>query len=94
VRAPTLIKDPSAVLDYGFDWRERGWLQEAETVIASSWSIPPALVEVTSGIEGGIKTVVWLSGGLVGQDYTITNQITTSAGRTDERSINLRMRER
>jgi hypothetical protein len=37
---------------------------------------------------------VWLSGGTVGERYTVTTRITTSAGRTDDRSIEIWVRQR
>jgi len=30
---------------------------------------------------------IWLSGGVVGMRYTVTNRITTEGGRTEERSL-------
>lgn len=90
---PTLLKDPSAELDYGFDWAERGWLQDGETVVAQVWTIPPGLTLITSQIVGS-KTVAWIAGGTAGTEYTIACRITTSGGRTDERSITLKVRER
>lgn len=33
------------------------------------------------------RTTVWLSGGIAGQSYTVNNRITTSGGRTNDRSF-------
>lgn len=41
----------------------------------------------------GIVTV-WLSGGDTGSTYDVACRITTDAGRTDERTIHIRIRER
>lgn len=90
---PTFIKDPSASLDYGFDWLVRAWLAAGETIVTSVWTVPAGLSMITSGLSGG-KSVVWLAGGVVGVTYTVTNTITTSAGRTDERSIQIQVLER
>lgn len=90
---PVLIKDPSAELDYGFDWSARSWLDAGETISAAVWTIPAGLTLITSQIVGS-KTVAWIGGGTAGTDYTIACRITTSAGRTDERSMTLRVRER
>lgn len=40
------------------------------------------------------KATVWLSGGTAGHIYTVTNRITAAVGRTDERSITLRVQDR
>lgn len=40
------------------------------------------------------KATVWLSGGTAGQIYTVTNRITTAAGRTEDRSFAIRVEER
>ena len=85
------LKDPDAVLDYGFDWLD--WLANGETISTSTWTIPTGLTE-DSETETSTTTKVWLSGGTAGIDYTITNKIVTSAGRTDERSITIMVEER
>jgi hypothetical protein len=56
--------------------------------------VPSGLTQITAGITGGTITVVWIGGGTVGTDYTLVNRIVTSAGRTDERSIIIRVRNR
>lgn len=50
-----------------------------------------------SSASNGSKTTsaasVWLSGGVVGRSYTISNRITTTGGRTDSRSIEIKVRK-
>lgn len=81
-------KDPDAVLDFGFDWSE--WLDSdiSEVISTSTWTVP-------SGIDGDNEshddstTMIWISGGTAGATYLITNKITTSAERIDERSFKI-----
>ena len=85
-------KDPQAVLDYTIDWTK--WLDEVGDAIATStWVVPSGLTKVTETNTSKIATV-WLSSGTDGTNYTVTNRITTAAGRTDDRSITIRVRER
>lgn len=77
-------KDPLAVLDYGWDWGTAGWLASGETIASSTWTATAGITMQTP-TNTATTTTVWLAGGTVGTPYTITNKITTSAGRTDER---------
>jgi len=83
-------KDPDAVLDYAIDWSR--WLG-SDTIQTSTWTVPPGLTEVTSSHTTTTATI-WLSGGTAGETYTVTNRIVTAGGRTDERSIYLRVEQR
>ena len=83
------LKDPDASLDYSVDWGN-GYLQSGETLATSIWTIFPAdMNEVISGNTPTIATIT-VSGGIAGRIYQLTNRITTSDGRTDERSITIR----
>ena len=86
-------KDPQAVLDYGFDWSGSGWLAVGETISTSNWTVEAGITK-DSDTNDTTTTTIWLSGGTAGEDYTVTNTITTSASRTDERSIIVAVRER
>ena len=85
------VKDPASVLDYGFDWSP--WLSGAEVITSSTWYIDSGL---TGGSESfnDTSTLVFLSGGGVGQDYTVTNRIVTDGNRTVERSFQVQIRDR
>lgn len=90
-------KDPDSIIDYGRNWgpsvNNVGWLETDETIITSGWNIttdkedtPTLLLGVTGIGVDGKATVAWLSGGTVGISYNLTNTITTSKGRTEDRT--------
>ena len=85
------LKDPSAVLDWAFDWTD--WLATSETITSHTITADPGIV-VDSSTENAGKVTVWLSGGTAGEWYEIACLITTSAGRTDERTISIQIQER
>lgn len=84
-------KDPSGVLDYSFDWATN-WLG-ADTISTSTWTVPAGIVKDSDSDSSGVTTV-WLSGGTPGTQYTITNTIVTAAGRTEERSVIINVKQR
>ena len=85
------LKDPSAVLDYVFDWTE--WLATGETITDQTITADTGIT-VDSSTESDGKVIVWLSGGTAGINYKVACLITTSAGRTDERTIWINVVER
>ena len=85
------LKDPSAVLDYVFDWTE--WLATGETITDHTITADTGIT-VDSSTESGGKVTVWLSGGTAGENYKVACLITTSAGRTDERTIWIKVTNR
>ncbi len=95
---PTYLKDPDAKLDYGFDWKapsEDGgpWLANGETIVTSTWNVPIGITKESDSADD-TETVIWLSGGVVGIEYKITNQIVTNAGRKDNRTMKIQVKER
>jgi hypothetical protein len=84
-------KDPDAVLDYQLDWSD--WLPDGDTIATSVWSVPVGLTE-DSDTNTTTTATVWLSGGTAGTEYQVANTITTADGRTDERTIKIKVVER
>jgi len=76
--------DLDATMDYGFTWA--AWLASGETIVTSTW-----ITGLTTGTESntGIITTVFLSGGILGTGYTLTNRVITSLGRTEDRSMTI-----
>lgn len=91
-----LMKDPSAVLDYAIDWGAE-YLGDDDLLAKSSWTVEPNEadgVAVVSSNYGGRLSSVQASGGVPGKLYRLSNSVTTQSGRTDERSIVLRVERR
>ena len=84
-------KDSDAVLDYAFDWSD--WLATGET-IASYVVTPDTGITKDSDSQADGVVTVWLSGGTAGINYKVACKITTSAGRTDERTIWIKVSNR
>ena len=91
LRLQNPLKDPSAVLDYVFDWTE--WLATGETITDHTITADTGIT-VDSSTELDGKVTVWLSGGTAGVNYKVACLITTSAGRTDERTIWIKVTNR
>jgi len=88
----SFTKDSAAVLDYLIDWSE--WLATAETITASTMTVDPAGLTVQSTSFTATTATVWLTGGALGARHAVTNHITTSAGRQDDRTITVTIRDR
>lgn len=87
--------DPQEVLDYGIEWS--GFLAEvepADSISLSTWSITPAGPVLSSDSVTGDVARVFVAGAAKGALYQLSNWITTSQGRTAERSITLRCENR
>jgi hypothetical protein len=86
----TFVKDPSAVLDYKFDWAT--WLG-VDAISSYVLAVQSGLVQASA--SNTITSVtVWLSGGTAGQSYSVACRIVTAAGRTDERTISILVQDR
>ena len=94
------LKDPAAIVDYTFDWDD-GYLDATssprETISTSTWTISPADspgMTVDSSSKTATTATAFFTGGVVGVVYLATNQIVTTGGRTDERTITIRVGDR
>lgn len=86
------LKDPASRESYSINWND--YLVGAETISASTWAFPDDLTQYSTPTNAAGITSIWLTGGEHGEEYTVTNQITTSTGRIDERSLKILCRER
>jgi hypothetical protein len=88
----TIKKDPNATLDYPFDWSE--WLDAiSDTINAVVWTLDPTLSLVSSSFTA-VTATPFISGGTVGTTVSVACKITTVGGRTDERTIWLKIVQR
>ena len=84
------VKDPLAVKDYTVDWS--AWLG-SDTIATSSWSLPSGITKVSDSIiSSSTKTLIWLSGGTIANDYECYNTITTAGNRTERAMIKIQVR--
>jgi hypothetical protein len=90
---PTITKDPNATLDYTFDFTD--WLAVVADTIASVtfWGVTGVMV-LGSGIVAGKKVTVWVTGGTSGTTGSVTARIVTTGGRTDDRTIFFKVKDR
>ena len=88
----TFGKDPNAVLDYVIDWGDE-WLEAGDEISTSTWTVPTGITK-DSDTKTTTTTTIWLSGGTDGVSYDIVNRIVTTGGRTDDRTITIKVRER
>jgi len=86
----SFVKDPDATLDYKADWTL--WLKD-DIINQSSWIVPAGLTKEAEAVDNTTATV-WLSGGTLGQKYEVINRIITTAGRTDDRTLTIRIRHK
>lgn len=95
---PVATKDPQSKLDYGFDWITDGWLPLGDHITSASWSQSHAAgvedLVLSQGTFGDGLALIWIEGGDVGKDYRLTCEINTQAGRRDDRTFILKIRER
>jgi hypothetical protein len=90
-------KDPSDVKFYTMDWTNG--VNEGATIVTSMWTIETIsgdddLVEEDSDIiTGNLITRILLSGGTDGNNYDVTNTITTTDGETLEKTGVVRVRQ-
>ncbi len=88
----TFTKDPDAVLDYSVDWS--AWLA-GDQIATSAWLLEQgALLEIVTDTKIATKATVWLRGGQKGTTYLVTNRIVTMGGRTDDRTITVKVEDR
>jgi hypothetical protein len=99
------IKDPDAVLDYRWDWKaatngtgRTDWLADGETISTYTVSVPAGtgglVLDSDETTNNATSVTAWLSAGVAGTDYPVACHIVTSAGREDERTIVVQVRER
>ncbi len=82
-------KDPDAVLDYTVNWSD--WLTPiADTIVTSTW-VPDTSLTVVSSSHSASSATAFVSGGVLDTEVLLTNRITTAGGRTDDRSITLKI---
>lgn len=91
-----IVKDPTAELQYGMDWKE--WLELGDTIVTTDWTVETTGTSValvaSSGGQLDSVALVTITGGTVGEIYTVRNTIETQQGYVDSRRFRIRVQDR
>ena len=84
-------KDPNEVKDYDLIWTNE---LAGDTIVSSTWTLPTGAALAISNpsfasTSTSSITKVWLSGGILGQVYTLTNTVVTTLGRTEDATVQI-----
>jgi len=83
----TFAQDDDDILYRAFDWQN--WLSDGETIITTDITCDDDDLIIDEILINDNLVRYRVKGGVAGKAYTISCKITTSAGETIERSINL-----
>lgn len=89
---PTVVvkKMPLQLADYTLNWADR-LLNGTDTIVTSSWASSDPALNVNADppqiTNSGVWTTLWMSGGVIGKTYIVTNTVTTALSRTLEQSF-------
>ena len=86
-----ILKDPSADLDYTFDWSD--FLTGAEVISSSAWDATPTGLTIDNKTKDNTTATCYLAGGTIGQVFRVVNTIVTNAAapRTEDRTLTVRI---
>ena len=82
-------KDPNAILDYTFDWT--AWLLPILDTISTATFLPDSGITVQSSSHTTTTATAFVTGGTVDTTQNLICRITTAGGRTDDRTIQLKI---
>lgn len=82
-------KDPDETSDFDFNWSPE---MNGDSILTSTFVLPDGLTQVSSSNTDSVVTI-FVSGGDCGRLYRVTNRITTTLGRTRDKTIYIRIRE-
>lgn len=84
--------DPNDVIDYWLDISKQNSV-DGDTVVSAVWDVPSPLVK-NNQAETSKRSTVFITGGVVGNTYKATCQVTTALGRKITGSILLYVEEK
>jgi hypothetical protein len=82
-------KDPDAILDYTFDWTAY-LLPLIDTISTVTFVLSSGITKVSQS-NTTTKATAFISGGTLDATETLTCRIVTAGGRTDDRTISLKI---
>lgn len=89
LKHPDFAQDPDSTLDYPFEW---GPELEGDTIESSEFLLPDGMTLVNSTINGSLA-IAYVTGAQCDRIYRLTNRITTSDGRSIDKTVRILGRE-
>jgi hypothetical protein len=86
------VKDPDETLDYQINFGSL--LESSETVTSSTFTPDAGLTKVSESFTSAGISTVFISGGTNGTTYKVKCEITTSGGRTYNRTIFVEIKDK
>jgi hypothetical protein len=87
-----LAKDPNATLDYAIDWSDE--ISDGDSLSSATWTSTPTGLTLTPLAIQGDEAPVVISGGTDGTMYSLQCRYVTASGYTDDRTVQLEVRQR
>lgn len=76
-------------LDFTINWAPELGI---DTISISSWTVPDGIIQASpSPSKTNTTSTIWVSGGSMGEEYDLVNEITTDAGRLYTRTLRLKI---
>lgn len=66
---------------------------DGDTITAAAWTAPDGITIDSQSLGGAVATA-WLSGGTARQSYSVVCEVTTVAGRVDQRTLRVYVSDR
>jgi hypothetical protein len=85
----TFTKDPNAVLDYVWDWSK--WLTPVSDTISTATVTAGTGITAATASHTGTTVTSMISGGTEATSYDVVCHIVTTGGRTDDRTISIKI---
>lgn len=82
----SIQQTPGEMLNWTINWVTRGL--GSDIIAASSWEASSSAVTLSASSQTPTTTTIWLTGGIPGNVYAITNSIVTSGGRQMQETVN------
>ena len=87
-------KDPESVIDFTINWAATlAESSPSDEISTSAWTADQAMV-VDSDTNTTTTTTVWVSGGTRWKYANLVNTVVTTAGRTYERTITVKLQDK
>jgi hypothetical protein len=83
----TFIKDPDEYLDYQWDFSTQLTDDGDDTITGVPTITAPSGITLESQANSTTTVTAWLSGGTIGQRYSVECDMQTAGGRTYSRTI-------